>query len=1082
MERPTPSARRPFLTTWHRALDLGERLEALRLAERPKPRRTDLGARRLESWTSQKPFDTGDWFERRLAASGIGREELEAVLHHQDQDLADGAGEEPRWLAELEAAYGAEPPSVPRAVPREPFLLFAAPLIERAVARLEEYARRLAPPGAESPFDPEQAVALLRPALELDLLQIIFKTLVLELNVARLRGDLEGEKPDERFRDFVARLARPDVAHAILEEYPVLARKTVESAARWECFGAEFLGHLVEDREELESKLLGGRKLGRLAELSGGAGDSHRGGRSVQILAFDSGERLVYKPRSLEVDVHFHALLEWLNERGDHPPFRTLETLDRGTHGWVEFVETVGAESTEEIERFYQRQGGFLALLYLLEANDFHFENVLASGEHPVLVDLESLFQQRVFLYDVGKAAEQASSLIAFSVIRTGLLPQFAWGEDGAGQIDVSGLGAETGQTSGARRPLPDAVGTDSMRLESGTAEFEGGANRPTLNGAPVAALDWAPAIERGFESVYQTLMRHREELATADGPLAAFVGDEVRVILRHTKTYRAFLVDGLHPDLLRDALDRDQYFDRLWVGVEERNQIERLAHLEARELSDLDIPFFQSRPGSTSLFSATGTVIPDFFERTGLEIVREKLGSLDQEDLERQRWLIGACLTALDATPPVSEGRVLALDEVEPASAERLLAAARTVGDRLESLALRGADGGASWLGISATDDVHYMPVSLGPDLYSGLGGVALFLARLGSVTGQERYTELSRAAWRTLVDNLPTDAIPGPGELGTYTGVAGAVYASLQLAAAWQEPEPLESVEPVVRRIAEAVPEDGDLDVISGVAGAIPVLLAYAEATGDRAARAAAVRCGERLLETARPMATGVGWISRQAEERALSGFSHGAAGFAWALFELERATGDSRFGETARAAIEFERTLFDGEARNWRDLRSFLGPEGGFNVAWCNGAVGIGLARLAGWDLLREGERPAVLREIEDAVATTLAAGFSLNHSLCHGALGNLELLALAAEKLDREDCALRVAQAAAVISDEVEQGHFHCGVPGGFETPGLMDGLAGIGYGLLKLAAPRRVPSVLLLEAPPRAERSRLALAG
>ena len=38
------------------------------------------------------------------------------------------------------------------------------------------------------------------------------------------------------------------------------------------------------------------------------------------------------------------------------------------------------------------------------------------------------------------------------------------------------------------------------------------------------------------------------------------------------------------------------------------------------------------------------------------------------------------------------------------------------------------------------------------------------------------------------------------------------------------------------------------------------------------------------------------------------------------------------------------------------------------------------------------------------------------------------------------------------------------------PSGVETPGLMTGLAGIGYGLLRLAEPRRTPSVLALEPP------------
>jgi hypothetical protein len=39
---------------------------------------------------------------------------------------------------------------------------------------------------------------------------------------------------------------------------------------------------------------------------------------------------------------------------------------------------------------------------------------------------------------------------------------------------------------------------------------------------------------------------------------------------------------------------------------------------------------------------------------------------------------------------------------------------------------------------------------------------------------------------------------------------------------------------------------------------------------------------------------------------------------------------------------------------------------------------------------------------------------------------------------------------------------------CGTPGQISTPGYLHGLAGIGYGLLRLAEPSMVPSILLFE--------------
>ena len=51
---------------------------------------------------------------------------------------------------------------------------------------------------------------------------------------------------------------------------------------------------------------------------------------------------------------------------------------------------------------------------------------------------------------------------------------------------------------------------------------------------------------------------------------------------------------------------------------------------------------------------------------------------------------------------------------------------------------------------------------------------------------------------------------------------------------------------------------------------------------------------------------------------------------------------------------------------------------------------------------------------------------------------------------------------------MILESINQHGWLCGVPLGVETPGLMTGLAGIGYELMRLAAPEIVPSVLVLE--------------
>ena len=100
------------------------------------------------------------------------------------------------------------------------------------------------------------------------------------------------------------------------------------------------------------------------------------------------------------------------------------------------------------------------------------------------------------------------------------------------------------------------------------------------------------------------------------------------------------------------------------------------------------------------------------------------------------------------------------------------------------------------------------------------------------------------------------------------------------------------------------------------------------------------------------------------------------------------------------------------------------------------------------------------------------TTLAQGFGNNHSLCHGDLGNLELLLQASEILDEPQWGAQVSRIAAMIVESIDRHGWLCGIPLGVESPGSMTGIAGIGYELLRLAEPTHVPSVLVLEPPKR----------
>ncbi|HSS48176.1 MAG TPA: type 2 lanthipeptide synthetase LanM, partial [Thermoanaerobaculia bacterium] len=516
-----------------------------------------------------------------------------------DIDLADSALPPLPVAAEIGTAAG--------------FLEIVRPAIDHARLGLKEDLEALVrgAPGP-LPFTVDSALRLTSETLPYRLLPILSRTLVLELHVARLQELLAGETPEERFAAFVERLRDPEAADAILREYPVLARQVLLDLELFREASVEIFSHLAADWPALVERFFAGNDPGPLTALGGGAGDRHRHGRAVRICTFASGTRLVYKPRSLAVEGHFQELLAWVNAQGGDfrdLGFRTLAVLDRGDHGWMEFAAAEPCHSPADVARFHERLGGLLAVLYSLAATDCHYENLIAAGEHPVVVDLESLFHPQIQRGKQARPHEELRSQFALhSVLRVGLLPFQAGQDDDFEGVDISGVAAVAGQ------PTPDKViqwmgtGTDEMRVVRDRAIMDGAQNRPMLDGQPVQVALYRDEMTRGFATVYRLLASHRDELRRE---IARFAEDPVRVVLRPTRIYGLLLQESFHPDYLRDALDRDRLFDRLGLEVESQPNLARVIAAEHRDLSEGDVPSFSTLPSSHDLWTSRGEIVP---------------------------------------------------------------------------------------------------------------------------------------------------------------------------------------------------------------------------------------------------------------------------------------------------------------------------------------------------------------------------------------------------------------------------------------------------------------------------------------
>jgi len=85
-----------------------------------------------------------------------------------------------------------------------------------------------------------------------------------------------------------------------------------------------------------------------------------------------------------------------------------------------------------------------------------------------------------------------------------------------------------------------------------------------------------------------------------------------------------------------------------------------------------------------------------------------------------------------------------------------------------------------------------------------------------------------------------------------------------------------------------------------------------------------------------------------------------------------------------------------------------------------------------------------------------------------SLCHGELGVLDTLAILAGTYNYRESEAALQQYTARLYALLNTFGPRCGTPNEVVSPGLLTGLAGIGYGLLRIAFPQQVPSVLAFE--------------
>jgi len=1054
----------------------------------------DLAARRLSAWCQS--CASGDWslFDRRLQRDGWSFAHVLArfATVRRRASLAPPAWiDDAIWIeAELNGAGGDVTPEEARdGVEPRPFEHLFWPVVKKAEAVLWAGADR-------------RMHDTLNRSAHADLRQSLLKALTSACAPAIYERFAEARKteapaadpandhelpPDARgslYNSFVSEMGAGGLRR-LFDDKPVLLRLTAVVTRQWIDSSREFVARLDADLAAMARDILPGSASRRVDRIEGEISDRHNGGRSAQIVTFEDGSRVVYKPKDLRLDAAWHELVGRLNRAGAPVELKAARAIAREGYGWSEFIDHTGCADQGGLERFFRRAGAWLALFHGFAATDMHQENIIACGDHPTPIDLEMILQalprQRKSDDSETQAFEAAREIIANSIMMVGLLP--AYGRSQNNEVFSIG-GMNSDWRPGKARLKWNDVNTDAMRPVRWNQHGGAAPNLPHIDSRYAKFGDHVDDFVTGFEDYARFLLRYVKDNKPGS-PIDAFAGFPVRKVIRPTRFY-ALVVQRLRDhrkmddgaiwsaqaDFLARLADWDEDLDPLWP----------LQRCERSALLALNVPYFVSPSDGNEIRDATGISIraPAI---SGLDRSRARMEAFDERGLAwqieviRQNTMSALSSDGTQAVDSMSRQLLRAKESVAPAN-DIFVAEADRIAQEISSQAIRRGSS-AAWIGLDWLGDSEVSQlVPLGLDLYNGVAGIAVFLAAHAACAQCESSADLARAAvshLRKTIRSRNAARVARSLGLGGATGLGSIVYALTLMSKCLDDDDLLADALMAAGLFTDdLIAADKQFDVMAGGAGAVLALLRlYRDAQSGEALRRATA-CGEHLLRQPRLGPEGRrSWVGQGFGGRALNGMSHGAAGFAYAFASLAATTGREDFANASAECIAFEDSTYDAEQSNWPRL--YAEAEPAWPCQWCHGAVGVGLARIATIKPRASEVAPSVkldadvlIADIRNALQCVERRWPGSVDTLCCGTLGSVEFLHEAGGVLGRDDLRqLAARRLTEVLENAALAGEYKLSMGKSKFNLGLFRGLAGVGYTLLR-RVDGSLPNVLVWE--------------
>lgn len=841
----------------------------------------------------------------------------------------------------------------------------------------------------------------------------------------------------------------------VIQCYPVCFRLICQAILRYIENLKIMCQRIAADQPLISKALLDGKPAERIRGIDFCLSDFHNNGQSVAVIEFESGVRIVYKPRSTAIDAAWNRFLS-LFQRAAGIQFAVLTVINRGKYGYVAFAERI---PSKDIAAYYRNAGSLLCLCSLFGATDLHYENIVAQDVSPVVVDLETIISPRPKgKYAMIEADKLSSHTI--NVARTLLLPRW--------------IGTSAG--------LSCEIGGFSSTMDMGR-------NYHTIDGIRTSADQYPEEFLDGFSQAYHFILCHKDEVESMLHS-CGFENCNYRYVFRRTALYSKLQSHFLHAAFLKSGADYRAVVTRLGAGVllafdaECANLLWPIEQSEEAAVLRGDIPYFFCRGNSKTIFDCYGPLVDDFLEATPIDVVLKNLSEMTEDRFAYEFNFIRKSLTLSRCQP--RETKTTELVSYRDIRRDRQSSSKKTIVQETERLHQALSEYSIDGLRFS-----YYAPVRdpqttrynlslLENTFYSGIWGVLLFHGAYARWKHDSELRQLVLDKSERIIDELLNrEDESNYLRIGLADGIAGSLRGMICLSQILGDRHLLNHAVALALRIKEQYLERcKQTDLFGGLAGFLYVASQLWLLTQDSRLLPQIQHTAD-LLKRKATMDTRTNcrvWTGKM-EYAPLTGLAHGQAGYIIALALAWNVLHDDELVSLVDQGRKYEELNYNARANNWFDFRKFMVSRRGqdtspdyqerFMFGTCSGTPGIGLSRIALSEYLPACEDKQIIGRAIDFCSHQPLVGCD---SYCCGTMGWVDFL-IESSGIRKDTQFIGKAQEIATsVIPEISQERYILSNLRGIYDVSLFTGISGIGYEMIRTQIPEHIPSPILFHLP------------